>query len=187
MKWNIYVYKSCLYYHIFTPTNNIVFCTQGENGLLNNWEVGPYFMFYPVLYARQYCHGFLNRASYYIQSSSIYYFPAQDGRTVIVRVQEPPRVFIDERQQLIDRSSVDDEPESLEIHQRGDEKLVVMSEPIRAEHLCMCWGWGGGVREASTCCCHEMQHFNCFYYNHIFRPVTRRLSVIFTLYHGRCG
>lgn len=92
---------------------------------MNSWEGGTYFLFYPMLHAKYYCHGFLSRASYYIHSSSVYYFSAQGDQTVVVRIQEPPRVFMAmrEQQELLDRTSKEDEPaETFEIDQENGKK-----------------------------------------------------------------
>ena len=78
-------------------------------------------MFYPVFHARYYCHGFLSRASYYIQSSTVYYFSSRGDETLVVRIQDPPRVFVSN---VLDRSKpvrTIIEEETLEMNKKDGE------------------------------------------------------------------
>jgi len=95
---------------------------EGKGGLVNSWEGGTYFLFYPMIHAKYYCHGFLGRASYYIQYSSVYYHSAQNYQTVVVRIQEPRRIImpVKEQQESVDRTLRDDKPKTLEIDQEID-------------------------------------------------------------------
>ncbi|XP_046842370.1 transmembrane protein 59-like isoform X2 [Xenia sp. Carnegie-2017] len=49
---------------------------------------------HPVMLLRTYGRGMINRLTYYIQSSTSYYFRSENGGLVVVNIQDQPRIIV---------------------------------------------------------------------------------------------
>ncbi|XP_028413479.1 transmembrane protein 59-like isoform X2 [Dendronephthya gigantea] len=65
--------------------------TPPENG--QHSTIGAMIL-HPVLFLHTYGRGMINRLTYYIQSSTSFYFRSDNGGMVVVNIQSPPQLYV---------------------------------------------------------------------------------------------
>ncbi|XP_001637383.2 transmembrane protein 59 isoform X1 [Nematostella vectensis] len=57
------------------------------------WSLRDYSNAHPIMVAHQYCNGIMRHLTYYMATSTSYFFGNRHGQAIVVRIQEPPQVF----------------------------------------------------------------------------------------------